>query len=299
MMSASMVTPRWFAWVGQVGGGVVVGAAVLRREGGVAQVAPEHRRHAQLVRGRKRRRHLLDLAPRLGRAEVDRGADGDAALLAGLADRREHDLVVGVRVGQDLVVVQLEQERDPVGVAAGGRAERPERRRDRVAAALDRELDDPAPGRSSRGSWRTTRRPSARCPGRPGRIDTYPVPAEAAVRVERLQRPQHRRRPVGERDHAIDEVRPREVQPVGRDGVAGVPQQRLGVVAQDRLDLGDVRCGCDGHRRLLSARPCRRDVVCVSRSLGVACHALCVSGLRAAPRGRRIACASPRGRWLA
>ena len=55
---------------------------------------------------------------------------------------REHDLVELVRIGQKLVVVELHQERDLVGVLARDRAEHAERRRDGVAAAFDRELDD-------------------------------------------------------------------------------------------------------------------------------------------------------------
>ena len=67
-----------------------------------------------------------------------------------------------------LVVVHLHDERDLVRVLPRHRAEHAERRGHRVAAALDRELDDVLRDRSTAGSARTTRRPSARCPGRPG-----------------------------------------------------------------------------------------------------------------------------------
>ena len=48
------------------------------------------------------------------------------------------------------------------------RAEHAERRRDGVAPAFDGELDDACRDRSTRDWARTTRPPSARCPGRPG-----------------------------------------------------------------------------------------------------------------------------------
>ena len=54
----------------------------------------------------------------------------------------EHDLVELVRVGQELVVVDLDDERNVVRVLARHRAEHAEGRRDGVAAALDGELDD-------------------------------------------------------------------------------------------------------------------------------------------------------------
>ena len=92
--------------------------------------------------GREGLRDLDDLALGLLGAEVDRGADGDRAHVAGLLDLREHDLVVAVRIGQELVVVELDDERDVVRVLARDGAEHAQRRGHRVAAALDRELDD-------------------------------------------------------------------------------------------------------------------------------------------------------------
>ena len=63
-------------------------------------------------------------------------------------------------------MVELHDERDAVRVAARHRAEHAERRRDGVAAAFDRELDDVRRVEVASGSARTTRRRSARCPGR-------------------------------------------------------------------------------------------------------------------------------------
>ena len=55
---------------------------------------------------------------------------------------REIDLVELVRVSQQLVVVQLHEERNLVGVLAGHRAEHAQRGGDGVAAAFDRQLHD-------------------------------------------------------------------------------------------------------------------------------------------------------------
>ena len=109
---------------GQVSGQVVVDAVL--DEGGVAQVAPEHGRHAQLVGRLEGNRDLLDLAVGLGRAEVDGGAQGDGAQLPGLFHRAEDDLVVFVGIGEELVVVDLADEWDSMRVFARHRAEHAE-----------------------------------------------------------------------------------------------------------------------------------------------------------------------------
>src|SRR4051794_1814569 len=100
---------------GEISRRVVVDAVDL--EAVVAQVAPQHREHAELVGAVERLAHLDDLAVRLGRAEVDGGADAGRPQVEGLLDRPEHDLVIFVRVGQQLVVVHLDDERDLVAVA--------------------------------------------------------------------------------------------------------------------------------------------------------------------------------------
>jgi hypothetical protein len=55
------------------------------------------------------------------------------------------------------------------------------------------------------------------------------------------------RRAVGREQHAVDEVRPREVEVLGRDGLAVVGQQVLGVVAEQFLQArGGQSCGRHG-----------------------------------------------------
>src|SRR3954465_6557725 len=101
---------------GQVRGGVVVDAIDL--EAGVAQVAPQHREHAELVGLLERAADLDELPAALRRAEVDGRADADGAHVPRALDAREHDLVVLVGVGEQLVVVELEDERQLVRVLA-------------------------------------------------------------------------------------------------------------------------------------------------------------------------------------
>ena len=77
---------------GEVGGEMIVG--VLRLERRVAQVAPEHREHAQLVRLLEHLGDFLNLPLRFLRAEVDRRADARRAHVERLLDAGEPDLVV-------------------------------------------------------------------------------------------------------------------------------------------------------------------------------------------------------------
>ena len=127
---------------GQVRGQLVVDAVL--GEGRVAHVAPEHRRHAQPVRLVEGGRDLADLAVRLGGAEVDGGAEGDRTQLPRLPHSTESDLVVLVGIGEQLVVVELDEEWDPVGVATGDDTESAERGGDGAATAFDGELDQVA-----------------------------------------------------------------------------------------------------------------------------------------------------------
>ena len=123
---------------GKVGGHVII--FVLRLKSVVAGVAPEDGRHTHFVGGLEGVGDFDDLAIGFGGAEVDRRPDGRAAHVGGLLDRAVHDLVADVRVGEQLVVVDLHHEGDLVGVATGDAAEDAESRADRVATAFDGEL---------------------------------------------------------------------------------------------------------------------------------------------------------------
>ena len=124
----------------EVGRKGVVGLGGL--EGRVAQVAPQDREQPVAVRLGEQRAHLPDLAGALLRAEVDRRADADRAEVDGLADGGEGHLVAPVRVGEQLVVVELDDERDLVGIATGDDAEDAERRGEGAAVGCERQLGE-------------------------------------------------------------------------------------------------------------------------------------------------------------
>ena len=110
---------------GEVGRDFVIDAVF--REGGVAHITPEHCCHPQLVRLVEGGRDLLDLPVRLGRAEVNRGAQRHRPELPGLFHGPEANLVVLVGIRQELVVIDLADEGDLVRVLASDRAEHTER----------------------------------------------------------------------------------------------------------------------------------------------------------------------------
>ena len=124
-----------------------------------------------------------------------------------------------VRVGQELVVVELEDERDLVRVLARHRSEHAERRGHGVAAALDRELHDVLGvevGRVGR-----ERRAGGVLDALVDRQDRDVAGAAEAAGVEqRLQAPQHARRPIGLGEDAVHEVGAGQVQGVLRDRLA-------------------------------------------------------------------------------
>ena len=124
---------------GEVGGRVVV---LVLLESIVAGIAPEHGGHAEFVCLLEGGRDFDDLAIRFGGAEVNRRTHGGAAHVGGLLERAVHHLVTDIRIGEQLVVVDLHYERNLVRVAAGNAAEHPEGGADSVATAFDSELHD-------------------------------------------------------------------------------------------------------------------------------------------------------------
>ena len=149
---------------GQVGGDVIV---LVGLEGGVAQVAPEDRRHAELVGMGKGFGHLDDLPRRFLGAEVDRRTDGRRAHFVGLFDRAEHHLVELVRIGEQLVVIDLDDERESCGRTCGRRCpSTPKVDATALQPPSIGQLDDVLRVEVS-DSARTTHRPNARFPGRP------------------------------------------------------------------------------------------------------------------------------------
>ena len=213
---------------------MIVDAVDLERR--AAQIAPQHGEHAQGVGLFEGDRDLLELAVRLVGAPVDRCADTDTADLEGLVDRGELDLVERVRGGQQFVVVELEDERDLVGIRSSDRAEHAQRRGHRVAAAFDGEFTDV-------GRIEVDRVGGEAGPGRvldalvDGQDREVPGAGQATVVVHRLQVAQHRRSTIGLGRHPVDEIGPRQVQMLLRDRLARMAEQVLGSVGQNLLDL--------------------------------------------------------------
>ena len=139
-------------------------------------------------------------------------------MFQGLFDLREIDLVEPVRVGEQFVVVQLDEERNFVRVFAGHRAKDAERGGDGVAAAFHGELDD---------VFRVEIIRVVRKAGAGGMFDALvhrqdghvTRAGQPAVAEQRLQAAQRLRIAVGQRENAVHEIRSRQVQPLFGHGL--------------------------------------------------------------------------------
>src|SRR5690349_12811259 len=124
---------------GEVGGDVIV---LFLLESGVAEVAPENCGHAKFVSVGESLTDFDDLAIALVGAEINGGAYGDRTHVISLLDVGEENLVGLVGESQKLVVIELHQERNFVGVLASDGAKNSESGRNGVTLALDGQLDD-------------------------------------------------------------------------------------------------------------------------------------------------------------
>ncbi len=111
-------------------------------EGVIAGVAPEYRSHALFVSHLEGLRYFDDLAVGFWGTEVNRRTDSSAAHVSGLLDSAVHHLVADVWIGEQLIMVNLNHERNLVCVAAGDAAQYTEGRTNSVTAAFDSELHD-------------------------------------------------------------------------------------------------------------------------------------------------------------
>ena len=131
--------------------------------------------------------------------------DADRAEVGRLAGRAEHDLVVLVRVVEELVVVELDDERDPVRVAPGHGPEAAEGGGDGRGPALEGQLDQVG-GVEVGGVLGEA--------GRAGVLDALvhgqdrqvAGPAQPTVLVERGQVADHGDGPVGAEEDPVDVV---------------------------------------------------------------------------------------------
>ena len=195
----------------------------------------------------------------------------------------EQHLIGLVRIGQQLVVVDLRDERDAVRIAARRHAEHAEGRRDRVAAALDGELHD-----VDRVEVRRVRREGGRRAVLDALVDgedrDIARAREPAVAEKRSEVSDHGRVAVGVDEDPVDVVGARQRELVARDGLRRVAEQRLGLITEEGCDVGHAASVPLGLRAGAIRRPspapprspCRRTW----------------PGASAPPRSRRPRCGS-------
>ena len=150
-------------------------------------------------------------------------------------DAGEQDLVVRVRIGQELVVVELQDEGNLVGVLARHDAQHAERRGDGVAAALDRQLHDVL-GIEVHRVGRERRAGRVLDALVDGQDRDVAGAAQAAVIEQRLQARSTRVGRSDDRWSAVDEVGPRQVEALFGNGLAAVLEQGDRVCSQDLFD---------------------------------------------------------------
>ena len=203
---------------GEIGGEMVV---LVLLEGVVAEVAPENGRHAELMGATEGRCDLDDLAGGVLAAEVDGRPDGGRTHVVGLLDGAEEDLLVLIGVGEELVVVELHEEGDLVGVLAGHAAENAEGGGHGIAAALDGELHDVLGIEvDGIGGKAGARRVLDALVDREDR-EVAGI-GQAARSVKALQVGQDARVAVAAEMNAIDEIRSGKMQQILGDRLAGV-----------------------------------------------------------------------------
>ena len=184
-------------------------------------------------------RHLLELAGAVVGPEVDRRADARSTEIERLASRAEHHLIGLVRIGQQFVVVDLDDERDAVGVLAADRTEHTEGGRHRVAATLDGQLDDVGRIEVQRvGGERRRRRVLDALVDRQDR--QVAGVGQTTVAVELPEAAQHGRRSVGPDERSIEEVGAGQHELLTGDPRTHMVQQRLGVIAEQGGHVHDT-----------------------------------------------------------
>lgn len=124
---------------GEVGGEMVI---LVLLEGIVAEVTPEDGRHAEFVGMMKSLGHLDDFVAGILTAKIDGGTHCRSTHVIGFLDGAEHDFASNVRIGQELVMVDLHQEGNVVGVFAGDGTKDAKGGGDGIAASLDGEFHD-------------------------------------------------------------------------------------------------------------------------------------------------------------
>ena len=124
---------------GQVRRNVIV---LVGLESRIAQIGPEDCRHAQIVRMFERFGYFLYLAARMLGAIKHRRPHRHRTHVERLIHTGEQGLVEFIGIGQQFVVVDFYDERNPVRVLARHRTEHAQRGGNTVATALDGKLNN-------------------------------------------------------------------------------------------------------------------------------------------------------------
>ena len=190
-------------------------------EGGVAEVAPEDGGHAEFVGVGEGLGNLDNFPVGVVGSKVDRGTDGGRAHVMSGFDFSKENFLEGVRVGEEFVVVDFDEEWNLVRVFARDRAEDAEGRADGVATAFDGELDDVL-GIEISGVFGEAGAGGALDALVDGQDRDISRAGEAAGIVDPLEVVQNALIPVGLREYAVDEVRAGKVELILRNGLRSV-----------------------------------------------------------------------------
>jgi hypothetical protein len=225
---------------GEIGGEVEIlfGGGESR----VAKIAPEDGDQPQLVCGGEHPGNFLNLPIGFGGAEINGRADGDGAHIERLLHVAEDDLIEFVRIGEKLVVIELDQEGNLMGVFARTGAEHAERRGDCIASALDGQFDD-ALGIEIGGIGRKA--------GAGGMLDALidgedrniPGPGEPAVVEDHVEISQNVWSAIAGGEDPIDEIGAGQVQGFFLESLGDVVEQIVGIGAEEIDELAINGCG--------------------------------------------------------
>ncbi len=109
-------------------------------EGVVAEVAPQDSGQSQFVRIFKCFGHLHDLVTAFFRPEINGSPHGGGPHIPRFLDSPEKDLVVGIGIRQQFVVIDFHYERDLVGIFPGHGSQYPESGRHCIAVGFEGQL---------------------------------------------------------------------------------------------------------------------------------------------------------------
>ncbi len=225
---------------GEIGGEVIV---LVFLKGVVAEIAPQDGGHTELVRVREGLADFDDLAAALVGAEIDGGADRRRAHVVGLLHGAEENLIGFVWKGQQLIVIDLYDERDFVGVLARDRAEHAEGGSHGVAAAFDGQLDD-IPAVKVIGILGEARAAGVLDALVDGQDREIPRTAKPAVAEHPLEIGEYAEVAVRRRVDAVDKVRAGKMQALLGDLRRLESQQGIRLCAEIGFNFPLDRAGC-------------------------------------------------------